>query len=101
MKIICCFTAVFVGATIAPPLHYQGTCFAQSSRKTSENSAARTIKPLSEERFHQLHAELQPGNEPWLTIPWKIKLLDAQAAAARDGKPIFIWAMDGHPLGCT
>jgi len=28
-------------------------------------------------------------------------VLDAQAAAAREGKPIFIWAMDGHPLGCT
>jgi len=28
-------------------------------------------------------------------------VLDAQAAATREGKPIFIWAMDGHPLGCT
>ena len=25
----------------------------------------------------------------------------AQAQAAAAGKPIFIWAMDGHPLGCT
>ena len=56
---------------------------------------------LTEERFDQLHAELQPGNEPWRTIPWKIALLDAQQTAVAEKKPLFIWAMDGHPLGCT
>ena len=40
-------------------------------------------------------------DEPWRTIPWKISVLDAQAAAAEQKKPLFIWAMDGHPLGCT
>lgn len=57
---------------------------------------------LSEKDFKQLHAELQPAEDaPWRTIPWKVSLLEAQAVAAREGKPIFIWAMDGHPLGCT
>lgn len=57
---------------------------------------------LSEKEFNRLHAELQPAADaPWRTIPWKISLLEAQAVAAREGKPIFIWAMDGHPLGCT
>jgi hypothetical protein len=40
-------------------------------------------------------------DEPWRTIPWKISLLEAQNLAAKEKKPIFIWAMDGHPLGCT
>ncbi|HBE67167.1 MAG TPA: hypothetical protein DDW52_03360 [Planctomycetaceae bacterium] len=65
-----------------------GTVFGQTSR-------------LDDGKFEELHKQLRPGDEPWLTIPWKTRLLDAQAAAARDGKPIFIWAMDGHPLGCT
>jgi hypothetical protein len=57
---------------------------------------------LTEARFQELHAELQPAaDEPWRTIPWKIDLLEAQRAAAEQQKPIFIWAMDGHPLGCT
>lgn len=57
---------------------------------------------LDEDRFRELHAQLQTdGKAPWRTIPWKIGLLDAQQTAAREGKPIFIWAMDGHPLGCT
>jgi hypothetical protein len=57
---------------------------------------------LSVDEFKTLHAQLQPAkDEPWRTIPWKVSLIEAQAAAARDGKLIFIWAMDGHPLGCT
>ena len=52
--------------------------------------------------FERLHAELQPtGDEVWRSIPWETSLLEAQAVAAEEGKPLFIWAMDGHPLGCT
>ena len=57
---------------------------------------------LSEADFRRLHKELQVSvKDPWRTIPWKISLLDAQRAAVSEKKPIFIWAMDGHPLGCT
>ena len=57
---------------------------------------------LTEQEFRTLHEQLTPAaDEPWRTIPWKISLLDAQRIAAEQKKPIFIWAMDGHPLGCT
>jgi hypothetical protein len=57
---------------------------------------------LTVDEFQTLHAQLQPvKDEAWRTIPWKVSLVEAQAAAARENKPIFIWAMDGHPLGCT
>jgi len=57
---------------------------------------------LTVAEFETLHRQLQPtGAEAWRTIPWKTSMLDAQAVAAKEGKPIFIWAMDGHPLGCT
>ena len=39
--------------------------------------------------------------EPWRTIPWETSLIEAQNIAARENKPLFIWAMDGHPLACT
>ena len=32
----------------------------------------------------------------WLTDLWQARKL-----AARQGKPILLWEMDGHPLGCT
>ena len=57
---------------------------------------------LSEAEFDRLHKKLQASSEaPWRTIPWKISLLDAQRAAVSEKKPIFIWARDRHPLGCT
>jgi hypothetical protein len=57
---------------------------------------------LTDAEFRRLHKQLRPAlDEPWRTIPWKIALLDAQRDAARQQKPSFIWAMDGHPLGCT
>lgn len=61
-----------------------------------------TAAELNEADFLVLHSQLQPSkNELWRTIPWKITLIDAQRIAVQEKKPIFIWAMDGHPLGCT
>ena len=37
----------------------------------------------------------------WESIPWMTDLWQARALAARVGKPILLWEMDGHPLGCT
>lgn len=56
---------------------------------------------FSMDEFRKLHAELVPQNEAWKTIPWQTDLLKAQRLAAKENKLIFIWAMDGHPLGCT
>jgi hypothetical protein len=57
------------------------------------------LDPTEAKRLSEL---LKPNeDDPWRTIPWKTSLLDAQNAAAEQSKPLFIWAMDGHPLGCT
>jgi hypothetical protein len=57
---------------------------------------------LTVDEFTTLHQQLQPPKEEaWRSIPWKISLLEAREIAAEQQKPIFIWAMDGHPLGCT
>lgn len=39
--------------------------------------------------------------EKWLSIPWRTNLMVARKEASREGKPLFIWMMNGHPLGCT
>lgn len=57
---------------------------------------------LSPDSFpHFFGAIAPPENEVWRSIPWETSLIDAQAVAAEARKPLFIWAMDGHPLGCT
>lgn len=57
---------------------------------------------LDQEDFEVLQEALQPDpSESWRQIPWRTSLLEGQRVAVAEGKPIFIWAMDGHPLGCT
>ena len=56
---------------------------------------------LDGDAFVRLHRELEPGAAAWRTIPWETDLVVAQRVAAKGRKPLFIWAMDGHPLGCT
>ncbi|MEM8734890.1 MAG: hypothetical protein AAGG44_11735 [Planctomycetota bacterium] len=61
-----------------------------------------SAEELNDQRYEELVAELTPDAEAlWRQIPWKTSLLQAQQEAAASRKPIFIWAMDGHPLGCT
>lgn len=59
---------------------------------------------LSEKNLVALHGLLQPKAEEvvWKdSIPWRTDLWEARREAAAAGKPIFLWEMDGHPLGCT
>ena len=41
------------------------------------------------------------GEDKWAAIPWQTNLWEARKQAAEKGKPILLWEMDGHPLGCT
>jgi hypothetical protein len=34
-------------------------------------------------------------------MPWRTDFAAARAEANPAGKPLFLWMMDGHPLGCT
>lgn len=37
----------------------------------------------------------------FLQIPWRTDLLLARREANEQGKPLFMWLMNGEPLGCT
>jgi hypothetical protein len=65
--------------------------------------AAEPARPLTAEQFATLHALIKPAKDEdkWAQIPWQINLWDARKEAAAQGKPILLWEMDGHPLGCT
>ena len=57
---------------------------------------------ISDKEFNELRKQLTPDkNATWRSIPWTLSVIDAQNDAAISKKPIFIWAMDGHPLGCV
>jgi hypothetical protein len=65
--------------------------------------SARGVDPIPADQFAKLHALIKPrsGEEKWTQIPWLSSLWEARKRAAAEGKPILLWEMDGHPLGCT
>jgi hypothetical protein len=60
-------------------------------------------EPISRDQVAKLQALIRPaaGEEKWQQIPWQVDLWKARQQAAAEGKPILLWEMDGHPLGCT
>lgn len=58
---------------------------------------------LSESTLVQLREYILPGAEDlaWETIPWRPSLWEAVVEGDRSDRPILLWAMNGHPLGCT
>ncbi len=61
------------------------------------------VKTLPAERFTKLHTAIAPSGagERWTEIPWVADLQEARQKAVTEKKPLLLWIMDGHPLGCT
>ena len=68
------------------------------------NAHAGSADKLTEGNFIALHELMQPQPDEMVwkdSIPWRTDLWEARREAAAAGKPIYLWEMDGHPLGCT
>tara|TARA_A100001011_G_C14184687_1_gene788488 strand:+ start:1033 stop:1188 length:156 start_codon:yes stop_codon:yes gene_type:complete len=37
----------------------------------------------------------------WAEIPWRRTFYDGLVESDREQKPLLLWVMNGHPLGCT
>ena len=66
-------------------------------------SPAVVEEPTFEGRTHEEWKKLiLPGvEERWLTIPWHTSLHEGLKNSGIEGKPMLLWLMNGHPLGCT
>ena len=63
---------------------------------------AADIQPILPDQFAKLHEmiRVQPGEQRFWQIPWKLTVTEAREQAAREGKPIFVWAgAGGAPIG--
>ena len=49
----------------------------------------------------QSHIEPKDADMRWLNIEWRSTLWQAAEEARTLRKPIVLWAMNGHPMGCT
>ena len=59
------------------------------------------VSKLPLQEFTRLHRSIVPIREHWMDIPWETDLQEARGRAMRERKPLLMWVMDGHPLGCT
>ena len=61
------------------------------------------VQKPAEKSLQRLLDEIVPRGDDvkWRTLPWRPTLWEGLAAARREGKPVLLWAMNGHPLGCT
>ena len=53
--------------------------------------------PLSTDKLEKLHQMIKPqrGEARWMEIDWHPNIWEARQKAAREGKPLFIWAGSG------
>ena len=42
-----------------------------------------------------------PSEQSYRTIPWRASVLHGVVDAQKNDKPVMIYLMNGHPLGCT
>ena len=59
--------------------------------------------PIDPAAFREMLAlvKTRPAERAWASIPWQTDLWEARRLAAAAGNPIFMWAMNGNPLGCV
>jgi hypothetical protein len=67
-----------------------------------EGAADMSVNTTMDDLSSQI-AEIMPtaAEEKWRSVPWRIDLMSARKEAASSNKPIFLWLMNGHPMGCT
>ncbi len=50
--------------------------------------------------FDKLLRSFEPHDiGAWSEIPWQLSIVEAREVAILEEKPIFVWCLDGHPLG--
>jgi hypothetical protein len=42
-----------------------------------------------------------PEEDRWLNVPWRANAMQARLEAQNLGRPLFLWIMNGNPMGCT
>lgn len=67
----------------------------------AQDSAA--VPALDGKSFDRWLTYVSPSGEEsrFHRVPWRAALWEAAVEARRAGKPVLLWAMNGHPLGLT
>jgi hypothetical protein len=71
--------------------------------QTPDVPAAKAKVELNNQNYADWRKHILPdtGELAWQQIPWATTFKDGIVAADAAGKPLLLWTMNGHPLGCT
>lgn len=60
-------------------------------------------QPLSDDTFRHWADYLRPSEAEctFQEIDWRLSFPDGIRDSQTLGKPLLLWAMNGHPMGCT
>ena len=64
----------------------------------SQETERLTLQNLDATLEHILPADSEVR---WKNVDWQVSLADGIVEAQKEEKPILLWAMNGHPLGCV
>jgi hypothetical protein len=95
---------IAIPTTILSPALTQARDEARQTNTVNETQELLNPPPaLTAETFARLFEACRPktAQERWTEIPWIGVLWEGRQKAAQEKKPLFIWAMNGHPLGCV
>jgi hypothetical protein len=58
---------------------------------------------LNDDNFGRLRDAIRPSHSElaFLEIDWRDSFFGAVNEAQKTNRPILLWVMNGHPLGCT
>ena len=72
-------------------------------KSTSDNIQVKAKYELTAQTFQKCMGDILPKAEElcWQKIHWRPSFWAAVVEAQETEKPILLWAMNGHPLGCT
>jgi hypothetical protein len=84
-------------------MHFNIRLILVASAVAALGSTQSMAEPLTAKQFDQLWNVIRPkpGEDKWDAVAWRADLWAARKEAAAQGKPLLLWEMDGHPLGCT
>jgi hypothetical protein len=78
----------------------------QSSHAMAQPAEVPLARPkveLHDKNYADWRKHILPdtGELTWQQIPWETTFKDGIVSADVAGKPLLLWTMNGHPLGCT
>ena len=95
------FTSIVVAGFLALPI---GAATSAQDGAAGDVPAPPTAgMPLTLETLEIWHNFIQPDGDEvrWQDIPWRASLWQAVVDAQAQRRPVLLWTMNGHPMGCT